>query len=194
MNRRALLAACLCAPGAAAACTPDTPAPPATRAVTGATALDIDLPDAPLVRVRLFDFAPRYPGSNGGRIDMRTSPDGVSFAEALGSYSWAFAEFYDNASVLYTASATDHRMTDRVRLCTATSQAGGAEFELLFARPFSSAPKLWRWSGNTQFIDGRVCGYQGHAVQLATSPIGTIRLFPDTGTFSLSYSVQAVEA
>lgn len=188
MSRRTFAGAiALAVPGAAAA-----QALASSGAVENATSLQIELPDAPRVCVRLFDIVPAYPGSNGGRLDMRTSADGASFADASGSYSWAFSETYDDSAVLYTASAADHGMSDRVRLCTATSKAGGAEFELMFTRPCSMRPKLWRWVGNTQFIDGRVCGYQGFAVRKSTDPIAAIRLFPDVGTFSMSYTVEAL--
>jgi hypothetical protein len=157
--------------------------------VTGATSLDIEIPDAPLVTVRLSDFTPDYPGNNGGRIDMRTSADGVSFPATSGRFSWVFSETYDDLTGLYTASAADHNMSDRVRLCTAISKAGGAEFELTFTRPYSTRQKLWRWVGNSVYIDGLVCGYQGYAVQKSTAPITAIRLFPDLGSFSLTYEV-----
>lgn len=192
MNRRSILAAAAATPGIAyAGCGPETPGPSAPT--SSGPYVEIPIPDANFVRVRLYDFTPIYPGTNGGRIDMRCS-DGSGVDARQGAYSWAFDETYDHHRVSHSASATDHDMSDMVRLCTATLMApyATAEFELTFTRPHADRWKLWRWSGTTLYLDERVVGYTGFATWRSTAPLRIIRLFPDVGSFTMSHEVEVI--
>lgn len=188
ISRRTLLAG-----AAAAGLLPTMATARSTNYVQNLDYLDIDIPDAETVTVRLTDIQPHYPGTNGGRIDMHAIfQDGVD--NLNGSYTWAFQEVWDGGNVIYGASSTDHNMTDRVRLCTATLQSlsAASELTLTFTNPGrSDRHKMWRWTGTTLYLDGRVCGYAGYAAWYSPVGLRGIRLFPDVGTFSMNYKVTA---